>query len=202
MKKVLLICGCIILTVAAVAAGVKYFGTPGGKVISIMGSIKGFDSIEEMESQSSLIIIGSPEKDFLSCTPTIKYDDNGRYEDFFTLRKIKIDKVLKGDKDFETIDVVEAAAAINNDPFKYQKDILTDEGYTPMEKGKKYLLFLKKNRNERNIIMGVYHGKFNLDGQDALEKKAVEKTRHYKNLKQQALEEYKNEISSVVPVTE
>ncbi|RCX13859.1 hypothetical protein DFR58_11695 [Anaerobacterium chartisolvens] len=201
MKKVLLICGCIVLALAAVFGGI-YFGTPGGKIISTSASIIGFNSVEELNSKASLIIIGSPEEDFLSCKPIIEYNDSGRYGQFYTMRKLKVDRVLKGDKKYESIEVVETAAAINNDPLKYQKDIMTIEDYRVMEKGKKYILFLDKNEAGQNYIVGVYQGKFNLDGQDTVEKNAVEENRHYRNLKRQALEEYEADISAEVSVTE
>ncbi len=201
MKKVLLICGCIVLALAAVA-GVKYFGTPGGELKSVMVCMSGVDSVDELTSEAALIVIGSPEKDFPSCKPVITYKGVGIFDIFYTLRNFKIERVLKGNKELDSVEIAEPAALIRADLLKFQKDIFALADYTPMEKGMRYLLFLKEDSGWGYIIMGIHQGKFNLDGQDALEKKAVEKNRYYQYLKVTTLEAYKNEISSEAPATE
>ncbi|RCX13857.1 hypothetical protein DFR58_11693 [Anaerobacterium chartisolvens] len=201
MKKVLLFCGCIVLALVAVA-GVKYFGTPGGKVISVMVNMVGVDSVDELTSEAELIVIGTPEKALSSSKSVITYKGLGLFDTFYTVRNFKIERVLKGNKELDSVEITEPAALIRAHLLKFQKDIFALADYTPMEKGMRYMLFLKENSDWGYTIMGVHQGKFNLDGQDELEKKAVKKNRYYQYLKVTTLEAYKDEISSVVSAIE
>lgn len=187
MKK---LAGTIICSVALVAGGF-YFLTP-SKIMKVEAKVVGYKNVEALERGADYIVVGHLEKDFSEYEPTFKYTSEGRVGEFYTKTDIIIDKTLKGDADTKVIPVLQAAAYVESS-FKYQADLETIEGFTPMEKGKEYLLFLKKAHDGENYsLLGVYQGKFDIDESDKVQGLALEENSHYQKLKDEVVEKYKD----------
>ncbi|OPY58029.1 MAG: hypothetical protein A4E55_01202 [Pelotomaculum sp. PtaU1.Bin035] len=151
--------------------------------VTIHGSHAYYSSAKDMETKADLIIVGTPTKAFNDCTPTITYNNSGRYENFYTITDIRISKILKGEYKDDIVPVAQNAAID-----KREKIMLIDDDYSPMEKDKKYLMFLKKNQsNGFYYILGVNQGKHNIDNFDNNEKELLENDTHYKKLRQEVL---------------
>ncbi len=101
------------------------------------------------------------------------------------MREVKIYKVIKGDITLDTMKVGEAAALVEEST---GKELIVIDGVVPMQKGCKYIIFLKKsNVIDDYFIAGVDEGKYNIDDKDTLEKRIS-------NLKDEALAKYDKEI--------
>ncbi|QOS99948.1 hypothetical protein JNUCC42_04110 [Brevibacterium sp. JNUCC-42] len=187
MKK---LAGTIVCSVALVAGGF-YFLTP-SKVIKVEAKVKGYENVAALEKEAEYIIVGHLEKDFSEYEPTFNYSSVGRIGEFYTKTDVIIDKTLKGETDTKIIPVLQDAAYIDN-PTKYKDDLLTIEGFTPMEKGREYLLFLSKTNDGKSYnLLGVYQGKFDINGSDSKERGFASENSHYQNLKDEVIEKYKD----------
>ncbi|TPG69296.1 hypothetical protein EEL31_12700 [Brevibacillus laterosporus] len=182
--------GTIVCSVALVAGGF-YFLTP-SKVIKVEAKVKGYENVEALEKEAEYIVVGHLEKNFSEYEPTFNNTSVGRVGEFYTKTDIIIDKSLKGDTDTKVIPVLQAAAYVESSS-KYQDDLETIEGFTPMEKGKEYLLFLKKAHDGQSYsLLGVYQGKFDINGSDGKEQAFASENSHYQNLKDEVEEKYKD----------
>ncbi|QDX94379.1 hypothetical protein EEL30_20075 [Brevibacillus laterosporus] len=185
MKK---LAGTIVCSVALVAGGF-YFLTP-SKVVKVEAKVVGYKNVEALENEAEYIVVGHLEKDFSEYEPTFNYSSVGRIGEFYTKTDVIIDKTLKGETDTKVIPVLQDAAYIDS-PSKHQDDLLTIEGYEPMEKGREYLLFLSKtNDGESYNLLGVYQGKFDINESDKVQGLASENS-HYQNLRDEVVEKYK-----------
>jgi hypothetical protein len=61
-----------------------------------------FDSIEEVEQYTDLIVIGKTKTDFAEGQPVIKRFPNGGIEDYYTVTEFTVNKMLKGADKLET----------------------------------------------------------------------------------------------------
>lgn len=192
MKKILnskFVIPSIFLAIIAVGGLSIYLFTP-EREISIHADRKLFNSANELEEYADLIVVGETVAEFSEHKPTITYTPEGRYQDFYTITDVKYSKILKGNFSEKFISVIQGAALIES-PYKLQKDLLLREDMTLMEKGKKYLLFLKKTD-----IAGVYsiislnQGKFNIDNLDLKEKDMEKQNHQFKTLKQDVLNKF------------
>ncbi|MGG1443669.1 hypothetical protein ABE354_16790 [Brevibacillus laterosporus] len=183
------IAGTIVCTVGLVAGGL-YFLTP-SKIVSVEAKVVGYKDAESLEKEAEYIVVGHIENDFSEYEPTFKYTSVGRVGEFYTKTDVIIDKTLKGEADTKVIPVLQAAAYVES-ATKYQADLATIEGFIPMEKGKEYLLFLKKAHDGQNYsLLGVYQGKFDIDKSDRAQGLASESS-HYQNLRDEVVEKYKD----------
>ncbi|MED1786652.1 hypothetical protein P4V47_03895 [Brevibacillus laterosporus] len=187
MKK---LAGTIVCSVALVAGGF-YFLTP-SKIVNVKDKVVGFKNVEAIERGADYIVVGHLEKDFSEYEPTFKYTSEGRVGEFYTKTDVIIDKILKGDTDTKVIPVLQDAVYVDS-PTKYQDDLLTIEGYTPMEKGREYLLFLSKtNDGESYNLLGVYQGKFDVNESGSKAQGLASENSHYQKLKDEVAEKYKD----------
>ncbi|QOT00353.1 hypothetical protein JNUCC42_06420 [Brevibacterium sp. JNUCC-42] len=187
MKK---LAGTIVCSVALVAGGF-YFLTP-AKIVKVEAKVVGYKNVEALENEAEYIVVGHLEKDFSEYEPTFNYSSVGRIGEFYTKTDVIIDKTLKGETDTKVIPVLQDAAYVDS-PSKHQDDLLTIEGYAPMEKGREYLLFLSKaNDGQSYNVLGVYQGKFDIDGSDSKERGFSSENSHYQNLKDEVIEKYKD----------
>lgn len=151
-----------------------------------------FKSVDDLEEKADLIVQGEVSKDFEEYEPTIYRTDHGTFEQFYTIVEFKAKKVFKGEN-LDTVPVIENAALVNEFG---QKTLYVHDGYTTMEKGIQYLLFLKKNDfDEGYWIMSITQGKFNEDNLDENEKSLVRNDDHFKNLKDEVLDKYKTKLA-------
>ncbi|MED1665963.1 hypothetical protein [Brevibacillus laterosporus] len=182
--------GTIVCSVALVAGGV-YFLTP-SKMVRVEAKVVGYKNVEALEREADYIVVGHLEKDFSEYEPTFNYSSVGRVGEFYTKTDVIIDKILKGETDTKIIPVLQDAAYIDS-PTKHQDDLLTIEGYTPMEKGREYLLFLSKtNDGESYNLLGVYQGKFDINESESKAQGLALENSHYQKLKDEVEEKYKD----------
>jgi len=144
-----------------------------------------YNDINELSDNADFIIIARPEKSFEELKPTIKYNAYGRLEDFYTVSSIKPLKVIKGDPAIKNINVLEPAI-LTESLLSGRILMITGDYYSVMKKNNKYLLFLKKVRDQ-NIysVISLEYGKYNLDGIDKDEIIITEKSQSYKKIKDQ-----------------
>ncbi|WP_025025656.1 hypothetical protein [Caldalkalibacillus mannanilyticus] len=68
--------------------------------------------------------------------------------------------------------------------------------YTPLEEEKRYILFLHFDDTVgAYYIIGLYQGKYNVDGRDKKEKKFLDSYEHYKKLRKEVESKYIDQAS-------
>jgi hypothetical protein len=177
-----------------------------------------FDSVENLSNTADLIIIGQPvnnlseskriskkntgkTNDKVELNTSLVYtDEDGKIVDYQTVTPVKVKKVLKGNPKDKLIGVSQGGAVVdaNSQPF-----VMASEGFTPLDKGSKYILFLKEiDASEFPNMAGIYsiisvnQGKFNLDKSDKQEETHETKDLQYKSLKEQVRSKYKKDFDS------
>lgn len=192
MKTKNIILSAIILFIPISYGGVyAYNSNSSVEEVSISGKYIGFDSFQQMEEESDLIVIG---KKITTKENIVELDSTNAYTDAYSLADFKIKKVIKNktDKDLtkkDNITVMEYAA---HDTDAYGKERFFHlEDYNPMKDNKHYVLYLRESRTDLGVylIRGAVFGKVPLDTTEEIENKEV------KNIVQQAKEKYKNEIT-------
>ena len=192
----------IALTIAILLSGVfLYLAHPWSRTsdttyreITLQSTRKMFSDVNELEKWSDLIIVGKTEKDFFDLAPSIIYSSENYVQDFYTITDVKISKVIKGEYSKSSIPVVQSAA-LDTPKNKQQKELLISDGCSVMQKGEKYLLFLRKTDIEGVYgILSVNQGKFNLDSLDTKEKDITDKDEQLQKLRQSVMERYKDNL--------
>jgi hypothetical protein len=182
---------------------------------------KTYDSSEELSAASGLVIVGRsqtpledskpisiPESEKSKYVHTINdsvvvKDKQGFVVDSYTITSVKVQKVVKGKTEEKEIRVLQPVAVVqepNKPPF-----ISLVEGYSPLQKNVKYLLFLKEVDTETypNLagvysILSVNQGKFNFDKLDKGETTIEGENEQYRQLKAKVRGKYQP-IVDVVP---
>jgi hypothetical protein len=163
----------IVLIGITVLFGSIYFinKNEGSQVESVSMSSKheGFSSLEELEQDSEIIIIGKKESSENFVDKVSEGPEKGTINIFYTLSDVKVSKVLKNTTDKEinkSLTVLERGAFDTNVLGK--KQYIHVEGYELMKENKKYLLFLRESESDPSqyIIKGVYYGKIPLETND------------------------------------
>lgn len=161
------------------------------QVIEIEANTYQFKNVEDLEEKADLIVLGEVNQDFEEYEPTIYKNDFGRLEQFYTIVDFTVKKVFKGET-LDSVPVIENAAMVTDFG---QKQLFVHDGYTTMEEGKKYLLFLKKNDfDEGYWVMSITQGKYNVDGLDEKENAFSKTDDHYQKLKEEVLDKYKTKL--------
>jgi hypothetical protein len=145
----------------------EYKGIP---VQPIMGSMVSFGGLEGMIERADLIVIGQVEKTIEETPPTIENETDGVVS-ALTYVPLTIKKVFKGDPALKNQQVVlgQQASILKDKNGKSYASIY--EGFAPFQKAK-YLVFLVKSMDGKAYFpVGVYYGKYNLDGLDREEAK-------------------------------
>jgi hypothetical protein len=214
----------------------QFNGIPISEVFS---DSKTYDIPEELEADADVIVIGKPiadiseskiqsrqvpfgskdNKKFLdNYVPGVSYlttTEDGAISSYINIVTIKVQKVLKGDIKTKTIDMVEPAALVQaSDNSRY---IIASESYTPLQKNKKYILFLVSTdmmatkyadiyqRNGiKNYLPGKYiaispgFSKFNLDSTDQSEAQEVNQDVLLKPFKEKVSKKYLKEYNAAI----
>lgn len=123
-------------------------------------------TVQDMIANSDLIVIGRPLQSFNETTPDIDRLNTGAIASAHSPTLFKVNRVLKGNVDGDTITIGENFAIVSDTPSS-RPYVWAIEDYQPLVKDKKYLLFLGRGmRTPKYYISGVYFGKMNLDGLD------------------------------------
>jgi hypothetical protein len=182
----------IILIISFSYGGIYiYYSSTSVEVVPISGKYIGFESLQEMENASDLIVVG---KKISTKENIVKIDSTNAYTDAYSLADFEIKKVIKNktDKVFskkDNLSVMEYAAS-DTDLFG-KKRFFHLEDYTQMKDNKHYALYLRESKTDPGIylIRGAVFGKVPLDTKEEVEDEKV------KSIAKQAKEKYKEEIT-------
>ncbi|MFD0698544.1 hypothetical protein ACFQZT_31200 [Paenibacillus sp. GCM10027628] len=161
-----------LLTLALLAGGTSYYSLVYNKVTTIVGyeRVVPYNDLQSLEKNAEIILIATPTNDFEGRDHKATYFPGGKssntIQDAYTLTNIKVQKVIKSNGEVsedKTIKVIEPVGLIQEITGKKK---LTVDDYSEMEKGKKYVVFLKKNTQGQYSIMSSAYGKYNLDNAD------------------------------------
>lgn len=135
------------------------------------GSYVKYEKESELFEAADLVVIAHTNKDFMDREHIVKFveqtkEDEGlpvAIEDFHTETPVKIMKVLKEDSSNlisknDNLNIIEPVSLIEEETVKK----LSTENYIEMEKGKPYILYLKKNTYGEYSVINMNNGRFNL----------------------------------------
>ncbi|WP_195576158.1 hypothetical protein [Paenibacillus sp. 1001270B_150601_E10] len=165
LKKKSTIISITMAFILAIAACYYYFAIYNSvNVVSVHAQYKGYSTGEKLFEGAELVVIGKPVTAFGDREIHLTRFATGVIEDFATFTEIHVEKVLKGPKE-DTTNLTVIEPVVEYQTYK-GKVRLASEGYTPMKKDSRYLIFLKKNRTGQYYVINMQEGKFNLDGTD------------------------------------
>jgi len=138
------------------------------------GSIIPIDGLDDLITKSDLIVIGKTDKSVAEARSIIGRDHEGFIATAVSEVPFKVSKVFKGDPTLKEIRLGQQAAVVQENGKSY---IRVFDEYTPLEPGKKYVLFLRRGMDTGEGLYfptGVMYGKYNVDGGDAREDAAFD----------------------------
>jgi hypothetical protein len=180
-----------------------------------------FDSAEKLTEIADLVIIAQPSNNLQESgkvskknterskdkvgldTSVVIRDEDGKITNYYTLSSVKVKKVLKGniDSKMKVIGVLQSGALVSEGQEQY---VMATEGFTPLDKGSKYLLFLKEidgslfpELSGMYSVISVNQGKFNLDKSDKQEESSEAKDPQYRALKEKVKNKHQQDFDSV-----
>lgn len=162
----------------------------GLSVKRLPGSIIPIDGLDDLIAKSDLIVIGKTEKSVAEARSIIDRDHEGFIATAISEVPFKVSKVFKGDPTLKEIRLGQQAAVVQENGTSY---IRVFDEYTPLEPGKKYVLFLRKGigaGEELYFPTGVMYGKYNVDGGDPREDAAFDDPM-YKDIKKAVKDRFK-----------
>jgi hypothetical protein len=167
-------------------------------VLRVLANHAVYTSVEELESNADLIVVGKTIKDFDRNKPFIRKNPKSRggrgIAEFYTITPFEVKKVLKGSGNGTGISLIQPAVLIDQSN-KQEKRLLILDDYTLLKKNSSYLLYLAKTDGGMYGVLGVSQGKFNLDKTDKEEEEFEAKDEQYKELKAKVLEKNKAELN-------
>lgn len=146
------------------------------ETIVIEANYMTYNKESDLYESAELVVVAHTVKDFNDRTHVVKYTENTEEDkgipeaiaDFYTETPIKIMKILKQPSDStiaknDSIIFIEPISLLE-DKFGVKK--ITTENYLEIQKGKPYILYLKKNTYGQYGIINMNNGRFNLEGTD------------------------------------
>lgn len=141
--------------------------------ITCQATYFGYNTVDKLEENSELIVIGSPVKDFMSREHNLEYlelpKSSGKIvSNFSTTTEFEVEKIIKSSENFvlnesNIIEIIEPVG-LEKKTKVYNKLFLED--YRELKKGSRYIIFLKKNANGQYSVINMNKGKFNFDNSD------------------------------------
>lgn len=155
----------MLLGVAALTGVLYYFcvySAVNERVIVAPALYTSYSSAQELYEQADLVVIGATNQRFLE-RKQVRHAAEALQSDFYTLTTIAVDKVIKGQLAGSNLDIGE--------PVTYSQSLggiskITRPNYRELQRGSKYLLFLKKNNEGCYVVMSAGLGKYNVDETD------------------------------------
>lgn len=181
-------------TLAIGIASFAYYNTP-GNVIKIHGDHALYNSVEQLENYSDVIVVAKAVDEFSKYTPTLTYTPEGRLNAYDTVVDMQVIKSIKGSVNKgEVIKVIEHAAYIPS-TLKKTPDLIINEDVTLFQKGSKYILMLKKLEDGTYSVISLNQGKFNIDNSDLQEKEQESIDSQFSDLKKKVKNKYNSEFN-------
>ena len=149
--------------------------------------------IEDLIAKSDIIAIGKPTQSIAESTPLIQRDSDGYISVAISQTEFKVQRAIKGASSSDTL-LIGQQAAIVPDKNTAKSVLRVFDDYQPLVKNAKYILFLKKglNGSPLSFPVGVYYGKFNIDGTDRSENKI--ENPHFKSIRKDVMKKFKEFI--------
>jgi hypothetical protein len=152
--------------------------------INTSATYKHYATIDELDADADLIIVGSPTQDFESRKHEKTYFEDGLLQDFYTITGVKVKSIIKQPADFNMnkaniIEIIEPISVISTPEGDKKIKI---ENYSALKKGSFYVIFLKKNTFGNYAVLNLEAGKYNIDKTDKDDLISNEKIELYKEL--------------------
>ncbi|MEH1998612.1 MAG: hypothetical protein V7L00_07625 [Nostoc sp.] len=152
--------------------------------------------LEDLIAKSDIIAIGKPTESITESTPLIQRDFGGYVTEAISQTEFKVQRVLKGASYSDTL-LIGQQAAIVADRITGKSSLQVLEDYQPLVKNAKYILFQKGlNGSPLYFPVGVYYGKFNVDGTDQAENKIEDLD--FKLIRKDVIERFKKIIDETL----
>lgn len=177
-----------------------------------------FQDIEKLTQGSDLVVVGRPLTELGPETTlrSIKAQENnatfnipinqslvitdasGGTTGNWTLTSFKVEQTLKGQLPAKNFQILEQAIVISGKSVPKHIRVIDSEAYTPLRKGRRYLLFLRKPMPtalpffDPNItyLTPLHQGKYNLDSGDCPESNFTQANEHHRKLLSQVKIKY------------
>lgn len=202
-KNLVKLTSSIVIVLLILALGIMIYINQKTDYVSWEADYPIYYSPDDLEKNSDLIIIGSPQ----SIKNHVRKDERGIVEEGYTVTGFKIDSIVSENSNYEIpeqISVIEPY--FDYEPSLRQKlvlsagkQIITTENYQPMKENSKYLLFLYFVEDENvYVINGLYQGKYRIDNSNLEVYYGECKEQDYKynsQLNELVKNKYKKEIS-------
>lgn len=143
------------------------------------GNFIEYDEESLLFDGAELVVIAKPDKNFIDREHVVNYVSSSdseadlppAIEDLYTRTSITIAEVLKQPESSsiaknDNLTIIEPVALLEDD--KGLKKIST-ENYLEIEKGKNYILYLKKNTYGEYSVINMNNGRFNLEAVEKIE---------------------------------
>ncbi|WP_246943294.1 hypothetical protein [Bacillus pinisoli] len=182
---------------AGITLGVVFAFPNNSEVVVSEGKVeKIYNSLDELEKESPLIVIGKK----IDGKSIFDRDEEGIPNYYFTLSDFEVKSVIKNDTERvidKKITILETAAYEEN-----HDQLLSVNGYLPMEDNKKYILFLELNESENGPSVGSYNIKGVVFGKFAFEEDKSERKRLENNERKHYDHEVLEAHNSMIKVLE
>jgi|GEM_PF-569573 len=129
-----------------------------------------YNDLASLEEAADLVLIGSPTDAFEDRDHRVTYFEGGKaqtIQDYYTLTKFEVHRVIQSnDPDVQqdkSIEVIEPVGLVQEFTGRVK---LKFEDYSEMEKGKTYVIFLKKMDSGHYSIMSLAYGKYSVGNHD------------------------------------
>lgn len=129
-----------------------------------------YHDLASLEEAADLVLIGSPTDAFEDRDHRVTYFEGEKaqtIQDYYTLTKFEVHRVIQSnDPDVQqdkSIEVIEPIGLVQEFTGRVK---LKYEDYSEMEKGKTYVIFLKKMASGHYSIMSLAYGKYSIGNHD------------------------------------
>lgn len=174
------------------------------KTISIDANYIKYEKESSLFEDAELVVIAKVDKDFnerehfVTYFPSSSPQQQKDIEDYYTKTPITIKKLLKKPEGFtldknSTLTIIEPLSLIDDVNGKRK---ITTEHYKEVEKGQKYVLYLKKNTYGEYSVINMNNGRFNPDVEEELKGEEIDinEIEKHNNMKKEIMQKYEKEI--------
>jgi hypothetical protein len=177
-----------------------------------------FSDVEKLTQSSDLVVVGQPTTELGPDTTLRSMKAQKTYEPFnipinqslvvsdasggttadWTLTGFKVEQTIKGNLPAKNLQILEPGIVISGKSVPKHIRVIDSEAYTPLRKGKRYMLFLKKTLPtptsffdpDITFSTALHQGKYNLDGGDCPEANFIKANEHQRKLLGQVKTKY------------
>ncbi len=193
------------------------------EALPIVGSgvvqIVGYEDVDKLSKAADLIVVGRPTTELGPETTLRSMKARDRYNDFrmplnqslvitdpnggttadWTITGFQVEQTLKGKLPTTNLQIIEPGIVISGKSVPKHIRVIDIEAYTPLRKGKRYLLFLRKrlptptsffDQTITYSTIGLHQGKYNLDRGDCPEAALTSNNAHHCKLLNQLKPKY------------